>query len=226
MSASPLKTLGLAGDGDEIELIELFQEAFGVEFPVEALADCRTVGDLHALLTTLHPPALEQGRCASAMAFYRLRRALIAEGCTVKLRPSTRLDELTGFSPWGLWRRVAARLDLTPPTPRPDWAGRIGRSLIGLSLVFSLVGLFLGVPPVLLLFLIPGILLVLANRGDFGDTTLGDWAEETANRNRIALMREGADRREASVWIAAVHFICFVTGASTDRVRRETRLIA
>jgi hypothetical protein len=225
LEKSPVKSLGLAGDGDELHVVELLQEGFGIEFSAEALGRCETVGDLHALLLSQVRPANSQGRCASAMAFYRLRRALAGNSPDAKHAPATRLADLAGASPYALRRDLGARLNLVLPVPKRDWAGRAGWLLIGFSLAGSLAGLLLGLPPFLSLFLIPGVLLTLSDQGDFGAMTLGDWARATADLNVIALLREGADRREPSIWRAAVRLMCIPTGVAADRVRPETRLI-
>jgi hypothetical protein len=55
--------------------------------------------------------------------------------------------------------------------------------------------------------------------------TLGEWLQATAGINATALIREGADRLEPSIWRAAVRLMCITTGVAADRVRPETRLI-
>lgn len=74
-------TLALAGDGDDEDIVLALERAFSVELGPDA-SRCETVGDLYEAI--LHQVAASDtpGKCASSMAFYRVRAALSADsGC-------------------------------------------------------------------------------------------------------------------------------------------------
>ena len=70
-------SLELAGDLDDVELVEDIEKAFGVRLPDGELSNCHTVGDLFDLVLARIPDrSATADRCATAMCFYRLRRAV------------------------------------------------------------------------------------------------------------------------------------------------------
>src|SRR5262249_22082514 len=90
-----MNTLGLIGDGDEYELIRTIERVFAITFTDADYAGFRTVGDIEsAVWRYLQAKKLGQNRCATALAFYELRRALKAAGLRHKIRPSTDLNTL------------------------------------------------------------------------------------------------------------------------------------
>jgi hypothetical protein len=71
-----VNTLGLVGDLDDVELVELVERAFDITFSPREMEQILTVGEFYDLLLTKIPPNGADRQCASAMAFYRLRSAL------------------------------------------------------------------------------------------------------------------------------------------------------
>lgn len=69
-------SLGLQDDLDDIDLIEDVEGAFGFQLSDCDLSHCRTVGDLFELVKARLPTRGLVGNCATAMTFYRLRRAI------------------------------------------------------------------------------------------------------------------------------------------------------
>ncbi len=86
-------TLDLVGDGDEIDLLEEIESAFGVEIEAEQAEGLLTVGDLQDLL--VRKLGARDGRrraCLTAAAFYRLRKAISGASGHWAILPGTRLD--------------------------------------------------------------------------------------------------------------------------------------
>lgn len=81
--------LGMVGDGDDVDLLEAVEAAFGVTFTDEEASRCTTVGDLHAALLAKMSHA-DRGpmSCMAACAFRRLRRATQGPRPSGPMRPS------------------------------------------------------------------------------------------------------------------------------------------
>ncbi len=88
------KSLGLAGDGDELDLIQDLEEVFAIKFTDAELEACRTAGDLNDIVWRhlSGRSGADNIRCMNAMAFYALRRALISVGTRRKIGLPDRLD--------------------------------------------------------------------------------------------------------------------------------------
>lgn len=94
-SVDKAPVLPLVGDGDEVDLVEDIESAFGIRFSDVEAETCHTVGDLHGLILAKLPD--REGRpeaCQTARAFYRLRRAINDRFPDRRICPATRLDEL------------------------------------------------------------------------------------------------------------------------------------
>jgi hypothetical protein len=77
------KTLGLDDDLDGVEIAQSLEASFGAKFSNKEAEDCRTVGDIFTLLQShLVRDHRSSSGCASAMAFYRLRRTVAKLRCT------------------------------------------------------------------------------------------------------------------------------------------------
>ncbi|ATE66481.1 hypothetical protein [Rhizorhabdus dicambivorans] len=60
METRPLQSVGLGGDGDEIEAIHGVEETFGVKLDRSEASSWRTAGDVFAALQNTLPPAEQQ----------------------------------------------------------------------------------------------------------------------------------------------------------------------
>jgi hypothetical protein len=114
---------------DVLELVMKIEERFGVTILDERAERITTVGELYVFL-------LEQGRknaptpCPTSRAFYRLRRALVADAGVdrAQVRPAVAVRDLfpAEVRPTA-WPRLAATLGLTsppdidPPLRGPTW---------------------------------------------------------------------------------------------------------
>ena len=97
-------TLGLDDDLDGVELARDLEESFGVKFSDKEASACQTVGDIFRfLLARLPHQSSKIDRCASAMAFYRLRTAVSARGVALRRTPATRLAKISSVRPKSLF---------------------------------------------------------------------------------------------------------------------------
>ena len=111
-------SLGLAGDLDDVELVEDIEQAFGVRLPDSELSKCQTVGDLFEMIVTRLPDnGVTANRCATAMCFYRLRRAIHTLAPDRQLRPSTPISTIADLPVRSIYRAMQAGERLRPPNP-------------------------------------------------------------------------------------------------------------
>jgi hypothetical protein len=92
-------SIGLAGDGDDVDLIRAIEGSFQVQFGNDTVK-WFTVGDIYDALLRRMPMSSTAGLCATSMAFYRIRAAL-ARTAEVRGRaaPTTKLAGLTPLPP-------------------------------------------------------------------------------------------------------------------------------
>lgn len=224
----------LMGDGDELDLIRSVETSFGIEFQESDLQTCLTVGDLYTLLLKLVPNAERGDRCATAVAFYRLRRAIEQHGgSTVKITPSTTLVELFGTKPpRKLWCDLERDTALTMPRLAAGWST--------LVLVVAMVGspiaalmLSLGGWQYLLAVVAPAALFFVLRRlsgllvGLPADLqTVGDLARRVSGLNAARLAAADgvqAPMRQRDVWYALEQIIRDDTGWK-GVIENETRI--
>jgi hypothetical protein len=122
-------SLGLAGDLDDVDMLEDVEAAFGFRVSDEELARCWTVGHLFELINSRLPSEGSAGSCATAMCFYRLRRA-IQPRLAICLRPSTPIEELRLLSVREIHQIIKGECGLCPPPPTPSLWGCIALVLV------------------------------------------------------------------------------------------------
>jgi hypothetical protein len=89
-------TLGLDDDMEPAEVVDELARVFDVAISNEEAESILTVGDFYDLLLRKLVPGEGDGKCATAMAFYRIRRALRSLGYGQDLTPATDLRFLEG----------------------------------------------------------------------------------------------------------------------------------
>lgn len=213
--------LDLAGDGDELDLVVAIEEAFGVELDDEA-EGWRTLGDVADWLEARIGARPRGAKCASAMAFHRLRAALGDR----RLTPASRLAECLPGAPDAALRRLSEQAGLRLPRATPARLGRAGAWLL-FAAFLSLFGLFLGLSP----WLAPGLAaaglaLIHLDRGMHPVATLGQLADAAAVSNQARLVGLGARQDRETIWRALVRLAEEHAGATPGTVGRETRIIA
>jgi hypothetical protein len=80
--------IGLAGDGDDLDVVYAVEETFGIKLTKEEAESTRTVGQLYDLVEA-KVGADKAEHCLSQHAFYLLRKALQDRAKTRKLVPDT-----------------------------------------------------------------------------------------------------------------------------------------
>jgi hypothetical protein len=195
-------SLGLAGDLDDVELIEDIEEAFGLRFSEDQLGYCRTVGDIFALIEASIPVAYASARhCGTAMCFYRIRRALQPRIDT-QLRPNTAMEALSGISVRELYQIIKNDCGFRPPNPVISLWGCVALLLVG---VLPLASVGLGATWWLATaWALPaiGLYSVAPVRLPKNVISFGDLVRIVAARNIGALAAEGARVRTKEAWNA------------------------
>lgn len=194
-------SLGLIGDLDDVELIRDVEEAFGIRFCDFDLQRCSTVGELFGLIETQMPHGCTGEGCATAMCFYRLRRALQPRIAT-ELRPKTPLRELSGLSVRRLHRIIEDECGLRPP---PQYL-----SILGCTALLLLVALPIGVIAMGVAWWIAAGSAILALllyrvapiRWPENVATFGDLARAVSSRSIGRLSDQGARLRSPEAWAA------------------------
>jgi hypothetical protein len=224
-----MDTLDLLGDGDELALIYDIERVFDITFTKAELENSWTVGDIeNAVWRHLLAKAPEQNRCATASAFYELRRALESGRQRHMFAPSTPLARLDR-SPAAVSALVknVTGLSLRFPATKISSAG-LWMILIGIlpgmiaATNTSSMPLFAGAMGLILL----GSLAIRFDAGSFGDAeTLGDAARELVNQNFGVFISRGARFSRASAWQVLRAVMADVAGRRADAIELDTRLI-
>ena len=122
-------TIGMDDDLDSVEAIAEIEREFDVEVTDEDAKRLYTVGDFHDLLLRKIPTFDAGNKCASAMAFYRIRAALRRLGFAPDLKPGSDLRILEQGS---LKSNIAALrketgFDMIPGAAETWISGFVGR---------------------------------------------------------------------------------------------------
>lgn len=225
-SRTDTDTIGLAGDGDDVDLIRAIEGSFGVQFGNDP-AKWFTVGDIYDALLTRIPMSSTAGLCATSMAFYRIRAAL---RCTAEVRgrvtPATKLAGLTPLPPKLLFAKLSQEMGVRTLPITLSWWGGVGV----VALLSGVVGAFFvlqahAIWPVLLLIPV-GIAMISTDVGGYHSTTVGDLARTVAIRNFRQFASDGADSRPETLWRALCLLIADEIQFDADQISATTRLIA
>ncbi len=228
-------SLGLCDDVDDVELIEDIEASFGVTFSGEETVTWFTVGDIFESLRRRFPDTAVAGeKCATSMAFYRLRRAIPERQDTSRLRPHTPLESLTQLSAKEWLRLLGNRSGLRLPRYVLSWRGMIGVYMIVASVITAfglLLGAarmgeaWLGLAPFVLAGI--GVMLIRVDGGVFpkGCKTLGELARRVVTMNFGYFLAEGADPREGGLWTALVDLLAQHTQLPKLEIASDTWLL-
>lgn len=143
MSANPTSTnpntLGLDDEMDDVEILEELERAFDVKFTDEDARPIFQVGQLYDVLQAKLGPATGE-KCASAMAFYRLRRAISQHNPTVSVSPATQLTDICLRNPKSAFRKLEEQSGLKVPELLTGPRGVAGILLVAVALSAFLFG--------------------------------------------------------------------------------------
>lgn len=222
-------TLGLWGDLDDVELLEDIEASFDVFFSDDETVKWVTVGDVFSALErkfSFHAAA--GGKCATSMAFFRLRRALAELGVEGRLRPDFALSNVNGLSPRRLIEEVEKRSGLRLPS---STLSILGAGIFLLSFTGMLVSIFAGSEWIALLmlavFLSAFPVLGFVDRGRLpgNGETLGGLARAAATLNYAQLVGQGAGVRDGDLWRVFCDLLAEHTVLPKREIGMETLLL-
>jgi hypothetical protein len=217
-------SLGLDGDLDDVDLVEDIETAFAVRFADEDISKCRTVGDVFALVAATLPKNKVGGSCATAMCFYRLRRALQPRH-DIELRPDTPIDQLRVDSVRELYRLIEHDCDLRAPPKIISVWGCIALVLIG---ALPLASVMFGASwwmaaasafPAVAFYAAAPIRLP-ADVANFGDLV-----RRVADRSIGSLQAKGARVSSPEAWSAFKGIVADHTVLPRDEISPDTLLL-
>lgn len=242
-------TLDLVGDGDDVDVIQDVERAFGIKLTDAEAERLLTVGQLHDLIEFKRPGA--GGRtlaCLSQVAFYRLRQGLAHMEIEDEITPQTPISVLEGIEPQSIslkWRRLAqsSGLDLPPlETPFHSWVPERWRYsswpsgiVIGmLGCVGAAAAIFFDSPVVVLLsgfVAIPALGIgidyvwwLVFRTVPRRLVTIGDLAREAAGCSFAKLATEKKGCGPSDRWFALTAILRDITGHKTAITRETTFL--
>lgn len=218
-------SLGLAGDLDDVELIEDVEAAFGFRLSDDEIEACSTVGHLFELIEARLPSASAGEGCATAMCFYRLRRAFQTR-CAVALRPKTPIEALGAVPVRELHRIIQDECGLRPPPQFITFWGCLALLLV-LALPF---GLFAVGMPWWVALPSAGVGIALYRSVPIGlpseVSTFGDLVRIVASRSIGALADQGARLRPKEAWQAFTVVLADHTQLAVSDISPDTLLLA
>jgi hypothetical protein len=168
-------------------------------------------------------------RCATAMTFYRLRRALAELSTRSSLGPDDRVDALSGMGVRKLIREVGRRSGLRLPTLEATLLGRVGGWFMAAGLTWLLLAVIVARPlwPAGVLVAALGAVLIAADprRLPPDCETLGGLARKVAGLNFGHLHAEGAKARDRDLWSALVEVLSEHTLLPKSEIHPETLIL-
>jgi hypothetical protein len=206
-----MNTLGLDDDLDPVEVMRLIERAFDVALLPEEAERIVTVGEFYDLLRTKIPRNDADKKCASAMAFYRIRCALRRLGYGDGLTPVSDLRVLERGGTKANMRKLEAACGLHLPCPDPTPAGCIAALGVFSAIMAASCAVAAMVAGSALSGAVVGFIVALAaalvflacvdpGRLPEGCMTLGDLARRAAAMNYGRLVKMGARHRDGDIW--------------------------
>lgn len=236
-----LKTLGLDDDLDSVEVVIELEKTFEVAISNDESKAIFKVGQLFDLLRDKVPAGDTNRKCASAMAFYRVRRALNDLQMDVGRSPSSDLSQLHRVYTRSLAKSIEKSSGLRMPRPALGLVGKIGAAiaLIGAfgclaMIVWALLEAFisgaaghrLGTTSIALFFggLLGGSLLIRVDAGRLPADcpTLGALAAKAGHLSFGRLVKQGADARDGSIWKVMVETLSDFANVPAEQITRDT----
>lgn len=216
-------TLRLGGDGDELDVLEAVEKSFDILILDHEAESAATAGQLFDIVMAKSSVDPDARRCATAMTFYRLRRAM----GDPKASPRSKLHEIVPDTPRQLFHRLGRETGLAMPSGS---MGRLG-SVCLYAMIFlvpaALVTIVAGWtywPVVTLLAVSAAVFFWLDARRWHGET-LGEVTRKVVNLNFARLSYLGARSSPTDAWTAYVGLLSDITGVDAGRIAHETRFI-
>jgi len=181
---------------DTVVLIYDLEKVFDIEISNEEAVQLSTVGELHDLLLQKISPNADDRKCATAMAFYRVHRALMEMGYPERMAPATDVRFLDKGGAKRAFKVLHEKTGLHLPQPDWTWIGRTG-------CVASIGGAIAAIMLAVLhqpLWSIASAARFIALGGGIAATLL-----EPGKVGRLA--KQGARHSDADVWNALVEIL-------------------
>lgn len=220
-------TLGLVGDGDELDVVRAVEEALGVTFAQDELSDVRSMGDLHQVLVRKLNATTSRRICLSSVTFYRLRRALRACGIEGKVTPSADIAALTqSLRDPALRKALERESGLRLPGLEPTAASDIIVALVflgGLALAIALLQPLIAIATLLALIALGR---VLPRKLAKEHASMRGLANASFARNFAVLSRAYGQPHADDVWKALKIVVRDSAGTGyTGEINEKTRFI-
>lgn len=210
-------TLGLDDDLDGVELVQLLERAFDLTIHDKEAEQIITVGDIYDLLVRKIPANESSRKCASAMAFYRLRQGIRALGFDERLTPSSDIRFLERDGAKEAFKSLEKQTGLLMPRLRLSAIGRIGclaapvfSSIVAVAAYkFDYVGGGAAIGLAFLSLVAFGWIIISLDRGRLTEDCfkLADLAKKTTALNYGRLVKLGAGRRNNEIWDNLVELV-------------------
>jgi hypothetical protein len=225
-----INTLGLDDDLDTVEVVSNLETSFSIRFTDAEISAWRTVGDIHTTLRSrVSYSRKSAGRCATAMTFHRLRRALSELSIDTRLRPDTPVNGITSLTTKALFKQISVRSGLRMPRPRVALWGSVGMWSILASFIGLVTTAVVGPHwwPIPMLAAALGIMLLWLDPGEVPPDcqTLGDISRKVTGLNFGKLSNEGAELHDKDLWNALVEVLSEDTFLPKLEIRPETLLL-
>lgn len=199
-------SLGLDDDMDGVEVVMELERVFDIKVRPAEVERISTVGEFHDLLLSKIPPNELDKKCATAMAYYRVRGALERLGYGNKLSPASDMRILERGRTKSTLRKLEESSGLYMPRAVPTYIGcfsALSGFAMTLVLVFSLqpsvAAAFLGTVAGLV---VAGVILKYGDPGKLPPhcRTLAGITRTVAAINYGRLVKLGARHRDEDIW--------------------------
>jgi hypothetical protein len=223
-------TLGLDDDLDGVDLLKDLELCFEIKITDPEATSCHTVGDIYELLHSRYSQnETNNNGCATAMAFYRLRRSFCEIDRSKKPQLTTTLDRFAGLTAKRLFKEIGQRSGLRLPRLHFTLQGNIGIWLIGTSL-FGLLPMAMFVPDLWWALVSAGAVgfcLVYFDPGKIPTDcqTIGDLSRKVAGLNFGKLTIAGAGSRDRDLWSALVEVLSEHTTLPKTEINFDTLIL-
>lgn len=223
-------SVGLVGDGDDVELIECFEEVFAITFSNEEVERITTLGEAYEIICSKLPTSTEKkNSCLTAMAYNRLNRALRDQG---RIPLAVRIDVPSNLTPKNFQKQLEERSNL-----RLDFLTRASSWAVALNflqfvtwvaglILFSGLSAFVATG---VIFVVSHALWRIAERTDSRvwsfDGTIGDLSRRASEENIGKLVLLGGKWKDADIWQSMTSIISDFTGYPCHKMTPETVFI-
>jgi len=222
----PLASLRLAGDGDDLDLLAYIEDTFDIRFDDAEVSGCITVGDVYQALLGKFPTATVSGKCATAMAFYSIRRFLRAQGVSGPIRPRDQLSDLTNRPRVWLLADLAQHTATRPLDGADNSATLIGCVFVTVGCAALAAGTSLLAVLTACTAVYAGAAIMRTSLRPCRNMTVGELSITLAGRNFARFAARGADRRDHTVWTAFQKLLAEMIDEDAARITKSTRLMA